>query len=102
LARITKVTIESRHKCLTISGKEEGRYGCDVGGEEESHYAMECWNSGLDGWLEAMEASIHLEAVTGSYMQVEVMVATTSKAAGLREALPIASRVLDPYENPIN
>jgi hypothetical protein len=37
-----KVTIESRHKCLTISGEEEGRYGYDVGGEEEGHYAMEC------------------------------------------------------------
>jgi hypothetical protein len=49
-----------------------------------------------------MAASIHLEVVAGSYMQVEAMVATTSKAARLREALPMASRVLDPYENPIN
>jgi hypothetical protein len=31
LARITKVTIESRHRCLTISGEEEGQCGCGVG-----------------------------------------------------------------------
>jgi hypothetical protein len=30
LAHITDVTIESRHKCLNISGEEEGCYGCDV------------------------------------------------------------------------
>jgi hypothetical protein len=41
----------------------------------------ECWNSGLDGWLEA--------------------VAATSEAAWLRETLPMTSRVLDPYENPV-
>jgi hypothetical protein len=31
LAHITKVTIESRHKYLTVGGKEEGRYGCGLG-----------------------------------------------------------------------
>jgi hypothetical protein len=36
-------------------------------------------------------ASIHLE----------VAVAATSKPAWLWETLPTASRVLDPYENPI-
>jgi hypothetical protein len=51
----------------------------------------EYWNSGLDGWLEAVAASIQLEAV----------VVATSKAARLRETLPTASQVLDPYENPI-
>jgi hypothetical protein len=30
LARITKVTIESRHKFVTTGGEEEGCYGCGV------------------------------------------------------------------------
>jgi hypothetical protein len=30
LTRITNVTIERRHKCLTVGEEEEGRYGCDV------------------------------------------------------------------------
>jgi hypothetical protein len=40
----------------------------------------ECWNSGLDGRLEAV-------------------VMTTSEATWLWETLSMASRVLDPYEN---
>jgi hypothetical protein len=51
----------------------------------------ECWNSGLDGWLKAVAASIHLEAAA----------VATSEAARLRETLPTASRVVGPYENPI-
>jgi hypothetical protein len=31
LARITNVTIEKMHKCLTVGGEEEGHCGCDVG-----------------------------------------------------------------------
>jgi hypothetical protein len=31
LAHITNVTIESRHKCITVGGEEEGRYSCSVG-----------------------------------------------------------------------
>jgi hypothetical protein len=31
LARITKVTIKSRHKCLTVSGEEEDHCSYDVG-----------------------------------------------------------------------
>jgi hypothetical protein len=49
----------------------------------------ECWNSSLDDQLEAVVASIQLEAA----------VAATSEAAHLWETLPIASRVLGPYEN---
>jgi hypothetical protein len=30
LAHISNVTIERRHKCLTIGGEEEGCYGCGV------------------------------------------------------------------------
>jgi hypothetical protein len=30
-SHITNVTIERRHKCLTVGGEEEGRYGCNVG-----------------------------------------------------------------------
>jgi hypothetical protein len=30
-AHITNVTIECRNKCLTISGEEEGHYGCGIG-----------------------------------------------------------------------
>jgi hypothetical protein len=48
----------------------------------------ECWNSGLDGQLEAVVASNHLKAV-----------AATSEAARIWETLPTASRVLGPYEN---
>jgi hypothetical protein len=51
----------------------------------------ECWNSGLNGRLETVAASI----------QLEVAVATTSEAAQLRETLPTASRVLDPYDNTV-
>jgi hypothetical protein len=49
----------------------------------------ECWNSGLDGGLEVVAASIQLEAE----------VAATSEVALLQETLPTASRVLGPYEN---
>jgi hypothetical protein len=51
----------------------------------------ECWNSDLDGRLEVVAASIQLEAA----------VVAMSKSTWLRETLPTASRVLDPYENPI-
>jgi hypothetical protein len=60
----------------------------------------ECWNSGLDGRLEVVAASIQLEAVAAS-IQLEVAVAATSEATRLQETLPMASRVLDPYENPV-
>jgi hypothetical protein len=30
MAHITKVIIESRHKCLTIGGGEEGCHGCGI------------------------------------------------------------------------
>jgi hypothetical protein len=51
----------------------------------------ECWNSGLDARLEAVVASI----------QLEVMVVAMSKSAWLWVTLPMTSRVLDPYENPV-
>jgi hypothetical protein len=51
----------------------------------------ECWNSDLDARLEAVAASIQLEAA----------IAATSKSDRLRETLPTTSWVLDPYENPI-
>jgi hypothetical protein len=51
----------------------------------------ECWKSGLDGRVEAVVASIHLEAVA----------AAMSKPSWLRETLPTASRVLAPYEIPV-
>jgi hypothetical protein len=51
----------------------------------------ECWNSGLDGRLEAVVASI----------QLEVTVVAMSKSAWLWVTLPMTSRVLDPYENPV-
>jgi hypothetical protein len=50
----------------------------------------ECWNFDLDGRLEAVAASIQLEAA----------VAATSEVARLWETLPTASWVLGPYENP--
>jgi hypothetical protein len=43
----------------------------------------ECWNSSLDGWLEVVPASILLEAAVADTL----------------ETLPMASQVLDPYEN---
>jgi hypothetical protein len=50
----------------------------------------EWWNSGLDGWLEVVAASIHLEAVVAS-IQLEAVVAAMSKSTRLRETLPTAS-----------
>jgi hypothetical protein len=119
---IMNVAIERRHKCLTVGGEEEGRCGCGVVSSTEAFPTVglalqlevptmvtsipglemgeECWNSGLDGRLEAMAASIHLEAVVAS-IQLEAIVAAMSKAAQLQETLPRASRVLDPYENPV-
>jgi hypothetical protein len=41
-----------------------------------------------------------LEVVAVS-MQLEAVVVATSEAARLRETLSTASRVLDPYENPV-
>jgi hypothetical protein len=60
----------------------------------------ECWNSGLDVWLVAVVASIHLEAVA-AIIQLEAVMAATLKSARLLETLPMTSRVLDPYANPI-
>jgi hypothetical protein len=60
----------------------------------------ECWNSGLDGWLEVVVASIHLKAVAAS-IQLEVVVVAMLEAARLRETLPTASWVMGPYENPV-
>jgi hypothetical protein len=60
----------------------------------------ECWNSGLDDRLEAVASSIDLDAVVAN-IQLEAAVVATSKAAWLRETLPTASQVLDPYENPV-
>jgi hypothetical protein len=59
-----------------------------------------CWNSSLDGRLEAVAASIHLKAVVAS-IQLEATVAATPEAAWLRETLPTTSRLLGPYENPV-
>jgi hypothetical protein len=60
----------------------------------------ECWNSSLDGRLEAVAASIHLKVMAAS-IQLEVVVVATSEAARLRETLPMTSRVLGPYDNPV-
>jgi hypothetical protein len=68
-----------------------------------------CWNSGLDGRLEAVVTCIQLEAVAASIqleavaasIQLQAMVAATSEAARQRDTLPTASWVLDPYENPV-
>jgi hypothetical protein len=60
----------------------------------------ECWDSSLDGRLEPVVACIHLEVVAAS-IHLEAVVAATSNSAQLWETLPMASRVLDPYENPI-
>jgi hypothetical protein len=60
----------------------------------------ECWNSSLDGRLEAVVASIHLKAVVAN-IQLEAAVVATSEAARLRETLSTASWVLGPYENPV-
>jgi hypothetical protein len=51
----------------------------------------ECWNSGLDARLEAVATNI----------LVVVVVVTTSNSSRLWEILPMASWVLDLYENPI-
>jgi hypothetical protein len=51
----------------------------------------EYWNSSLDGRLEVVATSIHLE----------VAVAATLEAAQLRRTLPTTSRAVGPYENPI-
>jgi hypothetical protein len=51
----------------------------------------ECWNSSLDARLQAVAASIQLEAA----------VMAMSKFAQLRETLPTTSRVLDLYENTV-
>jgi hypothetical protein len=54
----------------------------------------------MDGRLEAIAVSIHLKAVAAS-IQLEVAVVATSEAAWLQETLLMASRVLNPYENPV-
>jgi hypothetical protein len=81
------VTIERRHKCLTVGGKE-GWYNCGVGViHEDIPYGRacplsrgahgggqypwpkvgeECWNSRLDDRLEAVAASIHLEVMAAT------------------------------------
>jgi hypothetical protein len=45
-----------------------------------------------------MAASIHMEVVAAS-IQLEAVVVATSESTQLRETLPMASWVLDPYEN---
>jgi hypothetical protein len=59
-----------------------------------------CWNSGPDTRLDVVASSIHLLAVLAS-IQLVVVVVAASKFAQLQEILPKASRVLDPYENPV-
>jgi hypothetical protein len=99
--RIINVTIERRHKYLTVGGEEEGRCDCGIGvihggiPHGGSQYPWPEGGGGVlklwPGWLEAVVTSIQLEAA----------VVATSKAPRLRETLPTASRVLDPYENPV-
>jgi hypothetical protein len=60
----------------------------------------EYWNSGLDGQVETVVANIHLKVVAAS-IQLEAAVASTLEAAWLRETLPMTSRVLGLYENPV-
>jgi hypothetical protein len=60
----------------------------------------ECWNSGLDGQLEVVVASIQLKALAAS-IQLEVAVVATSVAARLRKTIPTTLRVVGPYENPV-
>jgi hypothetical protein len=60
----------------------------------------EYWNSGLDGQVETVVANIHLKVVAAS-IQLEAAVASTLEAARLRETLPMTSRVLGLYENPV-
>jgi hypothetical protein len=50
-----------------------------------------CWNSDLNGRLEAVVASIQLEAA----------VVATLEVVRLRETLPTTSHVLGPYENSV-
>jgi hypothetical protein len=50
----------------------------------------ECWNSGLDGRLEAMAASIHLKAIMAS-IHLEATAVAMLEAARLWETLPMAS-----------
>jgi hypothetical protein len=54
----------------------------------------------LDGRLEVVAASIHLDEVAAS-IQLEVAVAATLNVVQLQETLPMASWVLDPYENSV-
>jgi hypothetical protein len=65
-----------------------------------SRVREECWYSGLDARPEAVVTSIHLKVVAAN-IQLEAMVAATSMSAQLCETLPMASRVLDRYENPV-
>jgi hypothetical protein len=61
----------------------------------------ECWNSGLDGRLEAVVPSIYLEAAAAASIQLKALVAATSEATRLWETLPTASRVVGLCENPV-
>jgi hypothetical protein len=60
----------------------------------------EYWNCGQDGQLEAVAGNIHMEVVAAS-IHLEAAMAATLKHMRLRETLPTASRVLDPYENTV-
>jgi hypothetical protein len=80
-------------------GSVTGAYG---GGQYPWPKGREkCWNSTLDGRLEAVVARIHLEAVAAS-IQLETAVMATSKPSRLWETLPMTSQVLDLFENPIS
>jgi hypothetical protein len=69
----------------------------------------ECWNSSLDGRLEVVAGSIHLQTVAAciqlqavaASIHLQAAVSATSEALRLRETLPTTSWVLDPYENPV-
>jgi hypothetical protein len=60
----------------------------------------ECWNTGLDDQLEAVVASIHLEMVVASCMQVEAVVVTTSKATLTAGDLPHSITGVGPIWEP--
>jgi hypothetical protein len=62
----------------------------------DSTVGEDYWNSGLEV---TGTKNLHLE-VAVTRIQLEV-VAVTLKVTWLREVLPMASRVFDPYENPV-
>jgi hypothetical protein len=98
--KVDAVLVSSTKAFLTTGPALQVEVPMEAASIPDPKVREECWNSSLNAWLEVEEVSI-LEVVVARIQPDAVAVAATSKPAQQRETFPTASRVLDPYKNPV-